>query len=264
MSGRIQDDDASEPSRQARTSAGAAMDPGLARHLSELARELETAQDIKMVMHRIVTAAVDEINGAIGASITLLLDGEISSPAHSDEFAAKVGEIQRTTRTGPCVETAREQITIRADDLNTETRWPAFTSRALELGVQSVLSFQLFVEGDSMGALDVYGSEINAFDAEAENTGLLLASHAAIAMAASRDITNLHAGMDTRDIIGQAKGILMERYKIAPHEAFDLLVMASQRTHRKLRDIADELAATGELNGPRGPAKRRERNRNSK
>jgi AmiR/NasT family two-component response regulator len=100
-----------------------------------------------------------------------------------------------------------------------------------------------------MGALDVYGGKINAFDSDAENTGLLLASHAAIAMAGSRDITNLRVGLENRDIIGQAKGILMERYKISSQEAFDLLVMASQSTHRKLREIADELAATGELNG---------------
>ena len=141
--------------------------------------------------------------------------------------------------------------------MNTETRWPEFTKQALELGVQSVISFQLFVEGDSMGALDVYGGKIKAFDAEAENTGLLLASHAAIAMAASRDITNLRLGMENRDVIGQAKGILMERFKIAPHEAFDLLVMASQSTHRKLREIADELAATGELKGPETRGRRR-------
>jgi AmiR/NasT family two-component response regulator len=75
-------------------------------------------------------------------------------------------------------------------------------------------------------------------------------------MAASRDITNLKLGMENRDIIGQAKGILMERFKIAPHEAFDLLVMASQSTHRKLREVADELAATGELAIPT-PSSRR-------
>jgi hypothetical protein len=257
MSGPSRDDDTSDPARQARTSAGAAMDPGLGQQLSELARELETAQDIEAIMHRIVTAAVHEIDGAIGASITLLTDGVITSPAHSDDFAAAVGDIQRTTRSGPCVETAREEITVRADNLNTETRWPEFTSQALELGVQSVLSFQLFVEGDSMGALDVYGGQINAFSSEAENTGLLLASHAAIAMAASRDISNLQLGMENRDIIGQAKGILMERFKIAPHEAFDLLVMASQSTHRKLREVADELAATGELAAPSSPPRRR-------
>jgi transcriptional regulator with GAF, ATPase, and Fis domain len=245
-----------EPTRQARTSAGAAMESGLGQHLSELARDLEMAKDTKAVMLRIVTAAVDEIEGAIGSAITLLTNGKITSPVHSDPLAEQVGQIQATTKSGPCVETSRDEITIRSDDLNKESRWPEFTSQALELGVQSVLSFQLFVEGDSMGALDVYGGRINAFDTEAENTGLLLASHAAIAMAASRDITNLKLGMENRDIIGQAKGILMERFKIAPHEAFDLLVMASQSTHRKLREVADELAATGELAIPT-PSSRR-------
>jgi hypothetical protein len=163
-------------------------------------------------MQHIVTAAVRRSMGPSARLLPCWLT-VVTSPVHSDELAAKVGDIQAATRSGPCVETPRDEITIRSDDLNTETRWPEFTRQALELGVQSVLSFQLFVEGNNMGALDVYGAEVNAFDAEAENTGLLLASHAAIAMAASRDITNLRAGLQMRDIIGQAKGTLMERYR---------------------------------------------------
>ena len=244
------DRDQSMPTRQAVTHAGVAAESGLARHLSELARELETAPDLDAVMQRIVNAAVEEIDGSVGAAITLLADGVITSPVHSDERAGQVGAIQQETGDGPCVETAREEITIRSDDLRAETRWPRFAGRAVDLGVLSVLSFQLFVEGDSMGALDVYGGQVNAFDQDAESTGLLLASHAAVAMAASRDVTNLHAAMDTRDLIGQAKGILMERYKIGSQQAFDLLVLASQSNHRKLRDIAEELATTGDLSGP--------------
>jgi GAF domain-containing protein len=236
--------------RQAKTSAGEGAAPGLARHLSELARELDTASDIEAVMQRIVDATVQEIDGSVGAAITLLTGGVITSPVHSDQRAGKVAAIQQETGDGPCVETARDEITIRSDDLRAGPRWPKFARRAVDLGVLSILSFQLFVEDDNMGALDVYGDKVNAFDEEAESTGLLLASHAAVAMAASRDVTNLHAAMDTRDVIGQAKGILMERYKIASAQAFDLLVLASQSNHRKLRDIAEELTTTGDLSGP--------------
>jgi AmiR/NasT family two-component response regulator len=84
----------------------------------------------------------------------------------------------------------------------------------------------------------VYGGDVDAFDEEAESTGLLLASRAAVAMAATRRITNLRLGMSTRDLIGQAKGILMERFKVDSEQAFGLLVLASQSSHRK-RDCPD-------------------------
>jgi hypothetical protein len=138
-------------------------------------------------------------------------------------------------------------VTLRSDDLRTDDRWPKWAAVAVENGVLSVLSFQLFVERDSMGALDVYGAEPGAFDRDAENTGLLLASHAAVAMAGMRKVENLRIAVDSRDVIGQGKGILMERYKIPAGEAFDLLVLVSQRTHRKLRDVAEALTTTGEL-----------------
>ena len=235
------------PIRQARTSGGQSADAGLARHLSELARELESAHDTDAVMRRIALAAVEEIDGAIAAAITLVSGGKVTSPAHSSALALAVGTIQSETGEGPCVETARDQVTIRSNDLAHDPRWPLFAGRAVELGVLSILSFQLFVEANSMGALDIYGGTVNAFDDESESTGVLLASHAAIAMAASRDVANMRIALESRDLIGQAKGILMERYKINGLHAFDLLVLASQKTHRKLRDVAEELTATGEL-----------------
>jgi GAF domain-containing protein len=238
--------------RQARNSEGKSIDPSIARDLSEVARQLQTESDPQEVMERIVRAAVDEINGATAAAITLLHRGEITSPAHTDELATYVGEAQRKTGEGPCVDTSREAITVRSDDLRHDERWPNFAPIAVEYGVLSMLSFQLFVESDSMGALDVYADRPHAFDDDAENTGLLLASHAAIAMSATRTISNLHHAVNTRDLIGQAKGILIERYKIDGGQAFDLLVKSSQATQRKLHDIADDLVATGELPLPPG------------
>jgi GAF domain-containing protein len=233
--------------RQAHTSKGASIDAGVARDLSEMARQLQAEPDPEAVMQRIVDAAVAEIPGATAAAITLLDGGELRSPAHSSDVALRVGEAQRDTGQGPCVDTSREEVTLRSDDLRKDERWPEFASIAVEHGVLSILSIQLFVEKDSMGALNVYADAADAFDEEAENVGLLLASHAAIAMSASKVVSNLRIALQTRDVIGQAKGILMERYKLSSVQAFDLLVTASQRWHRKLRDVADELAETGEL-----------------
>lgn len=221
----------------------------MARELSELARELEAEPDFTAVMHRIVMAAVTELDGATAAAITLVRHGQVSSPVHSSDLAERTGTIQSETGEGPCVDSSREEVTIRVDDLRESSRWPAFAARAVELGVLSLLSFQLFVGEDSMGALDVYSDRADGFGAQDEDTGLLLASHAAIAMSTRLEISGLRVAMNSRDLIGQAKGILMERYKIDGGRAFDVLVRTSQHTNQKLRDVAEHLATTGELPG---------------
>jgi GAF domain-containing protein len=242
--------------RQARTSGGQRPGASVARELSELARELEAEPDFDAVMDRIVLAVVAELGGATAAAVTLVQRGQVLSPAHSSELAEQVGRIESETGEGPCVDSGREEVTIRVDDLRQSSRWPAFAARAVELGILSLLSFQLFVGQDSMGALNVYSGTPGGFGSEDEETGLLLASHAALAMGASREVANLRVAMDTRDLIGQAKGILMERYKIDGGRAFDVLVASSQHANQKLRDIASHLIFTGELPDLAQPAQR--------
>jgi hypothetical protein len=110
-----------------------------------------------------------------------------------------------------------------------------------------MLSFQLYVEGDNLGALNLYSRTPVAFDDESEHVGLLFASHAAIAYDAVRQQTGLARSVATRQLIGQAQGILMERHKITADQAFGLLVRASQHRNTKLRDVADALVHSGEL-----------------
>jgi AmiR/NasT family two-component response regulator len=107
-----------------------------------------------------------------------------------------------------------------------------------------MLSFQLYVSGDNLGALNLYNGSPEAFSDQSEHVGLLLASHAAVAMAGAQHEEQLLQAVATRDLIGQAKGILMERYKITADQAFSLLIRASQDTNSKLRDVADHLIAT--------------------
>lgn len=131
--------------------------------------------------------------------------------------------------------------------MRTEQRWPEFAKRAVDLGVGSMLSIQLYVTGDNLGALNLYSEAAEAFDDESEHVGLLLASHAAIAMASAQQQEQLVQAITTRDLIGQAKGILMERHKITSEQAFTLLIRASQLANTKLRDVAEHLTTTGEL-----------------
>ena len=150
---------------------------------------------------------------------------------------------------GPCLDAVFEQHTMRVPDMRHEQRWPRFAERAAAVGAQSMLSFQLYVEGDNLGALNLYSGEPNSFTDESEEIGLLFASHAAVAFADAQKLDQLHQAVAARDVIGQAKGILMERYQISAEQAFRLLIRVSQQRNRKLRDLAAELANTRQLAG---------------
>jgi GAF domain-containing protein len=243
-------EDQRDPVRQAVGSTGHSAEPGIARQLSELARELQADLTTEALLRHIVMAAVAEVPGAQYAGITLVTGKEFATRAASGELAGRIDRVQYETGEGPCLDAARHYETVRCDDLRADDRWPRFGRQAAGLGVRSVLSFQLFAGGDSFGALNLYAADPAAFGEDSESTGILLASHAALAMAAARTEAGLLTAMDSREMIGQAKGILMERYKISGVEAFGLLVASSQAVNRKLRDIAGHLVATGELLTP--------------
>jgi ANTAR domain-containing protein/GAF domain-containing protein len=228
--------------------AGGAAGNELAQTLSELARMLEAEDDTERMLGDLVTAAVAQIPGVDEGSISVVrARRDVVSQSPSSDLPERVDALQAEVGEGPCLDAVFEDRVVHVPDMRTETRWPHFAARAAEAGAASMLSFQLWVEGDNLGALNLYGREAHAFTEESEQIGLLFVSHAAVAMAGAQKQDKLLASLDARDLIGQAKGILMERYKIDSLKAFALLVRASQHSNRKLRDIAAELALTGEL-----------------
>lgn len=166
-----------------RTSTGARPDEGLAQRLSEMARSLEAQPDLEQTLDGIVYAAVLNIVGADHASITRVdAARHVTTLASTDDLVDRVDRVQYEVDQGPCLDSIRYEATVRSDDLRAERRWPDFATRAADLGVLSMLSFQLFVREHDLGALNLYGAEVNAFDDTDEQIGLLLASHAAVAM----------------------------------------------------------------------------------
>jgi len=228
-------------------SDGNPIPPGLARELSDLAREMRASTDPVDLLDRIVHAAVVEIPGSAAAGITMAFRDRLTTGARTDAWVDHVDRIQYDARQGPCVHSSRRHETVRADDLRTADRWPSFARGAVEIGVRSMLSTPLFVRDNSFGALNLYAREPYAFDRDAESAAVLFAAHAAVAMDASRKEENLRIALATREVIGEAKGILMERFKVSSQQAFDMLIVVSQRSHRKLREVAEELTNTGEL-----------------
>jgi transcriptional regulator with GAF, ATPase, and Fis domain len=219
----------------------------LARTLSDLARSLQNEDSVQHTLDAVVAAAVGTVPGAEHAGIMVVEGRTVETHAITDNLVRNVDRAQVDTGQGPCLDAVWEHVTVRLPDTAREDRRPIFSHRAKDLGIRSMLSFQLWVLRDNLGALNLFSSQVDAFGDESENVGLLFASHAAVAMAGARKQQQLVAALSTRDLIGQAKGILMERHRLTADQAFNVLVHASQRTNLKLAEIARTLTETGTL-----------------
>jgi GAF domain-containing protein len=218
----------------------------LSQRLADLARDMQRHPDNSEVMDVIVAAVVGTVPGVEEASISLVRGRRhVYSAAATGDLARRFDELQEQTKQGPCMESMYEHETVHVDDIASDPRWPELARAAGELGVGSMLCFQLFVVGDDLGALNLLARRPGAFTDESERIGLLFASHAAVAVAQARKVNHLQLALATRDVIGQAKGVLMERYKVTADQAFALLAQLSQDTNRKLHDVADYLTRTG-------------------
>jgi GAF domain-containing protein len=221
----------------------------LAEKLSTLSRDLQGETDVEGTLQAIVQAATGTVPGAEYASISAVGKRRVvHTRAATGELARAVDQAQYETGQGPCLDALYEHRTVRLPDLDVEPRWPTFAAQAREVGAASMLAIQLYVHGQDLGALNLHSTTRDAFSDESEQIGLLFAAHAAVAMAGAENDEHLHMALTSRDIIGQAKGILMERYKISAHEAFRLLVVTSQTTNIRLHDVAEYLTRTGQLN----------------
>ncbi|WNV77203.1 GAF and ANTAR domain-containing protein [Geodermatophilus sp. DSM 44513] len=248
------------PESRGRPSAragGGAHHDDLSQRLADLARRMQHQVDTPAVLELIVASIAGTVPGAEEATISLVTGRRrVVSAAATDDLARRFDDLQQETRQGPCMDSMYERETVRVDDLATDQRWPALGRAAADAGLRSALCIQLFVQGEDLGAMNMLARTPQAFSDESERVGLLFASHAAIALAQAQKINHLELGMASRDLIGQAKGVLMERYKITSEQAFALLAKASQDANRKLVEVADHLTRTGVLGteGPTGAA----------
>ena len=221
----------------------------LASVLGRVARELNAEKTLDDTMNALVSAAVDAIPGSDAGGITEVRGRgrEIDVLFATDSLVEELDKAQYELGEGPCLDAAYRHRTVRVDDFGIDQRWPAFAVRARECGAGSMLSLQLYIQGDNLGALNMYARQANAFDDESEQVGLVFAAHAAIALSAAQHEKQFELAISGRDTIGQAKGILMERYKITADQAFTVLTRASSEAHLKLRDVAEATTRTGEV-----------------
>lgn len=219
---------------------------------------------VEGILNGLAQVALGVVHGAEAASLTLVgAGGAWTTPAFTGALAERMDTMQYAVGQGPCLEaaTAVQWTAVLVRDLQDETRWPALAAQGAAAGVRSVMSVSLFA-GPSLGrgggqqavgSLNLYASRAAAFGQSERDTALLLALYAALALAATEaigeageQVDQLKEAMATRNVIGQAQGILMERNKFTAGQAFDRLRTASMNLNRKLRDVANDLAETGE------------------
>ncbi|HZQ87528.1 MAG TPA: ANTAR domain-containing protein [Acidimicrobiales bacterium] len=229
------------------------IDRAVLEAFADSAVSLYVSEDLGEALGRLTQAAVAVVEGCDMASVSLLAGGSIRTAGATDPIAERGDHIQYECKEGPCLEAATEHRLVYTPDLAaTDARWPEFSRRvSTELEVRSMLACRLQVMRDGsapvvLGALNLYALTPHAFSDDDALVTVLLASHGAVVIDASARQTSLRKAMESRDVIGQAKGILMERYRISDVAAFDRLRTASQNMNRRLRDIAEQLAQTGE------------------
>jgi GAF domain-containing protein len=225
----------------------------LALEFVSLTEKLASETTVAGVLQRVVDATCVAVPGADLVSVTLRAPGGFHTPVETEPLATRLDEVQYRLEEGPCVEATRTAglgVTF-CSDLGDCPEFPRFGQAAAAMGVGSVLAVGLFPHGGDaprMGALNIYSREVGGLDTVDRDIALVLAAHASTALAATMACTaaeleaaQLRQALNSRDVIGQAKGILMERRKISADEAFDMLRSASQSLNLKLTRVAQTL-----------------------
>ena len=172
---------------------------------------------------------------------------DIETAAATDPIVAKLDAMQMEVGEGPDVSVLDDRLSVIVSDTRTETRWPTWAARVHDTGIRSMMSVRMYTDEETIGTLNAYSTIPDSFDVDDQAVAHILARHAAVALGNARKIENLWMAVDARKRIGQAQGILMERFDLTADQAFAVLLRYSQDNNVKLRVVADRLVETREL-----------------
>ncbi|WP_433005603.1 GAF and ANTAR domain-containing protein [Kribbella sp. CA-294648] len=231
-----------EPSKLALD--GTANEP--AATFARLAVEFHDSDGVEETVEAVVEFALDAL-GCSYAGVALAVRGQPEVPAATDPVVAEIFQFQMAAGDGPLVASMRDHSTLLIRDTTAEQRWPDWAAKVLSLGVRSVLDVPLATGNGTVGVLGLYSTERDGFSTDDEAIAHILARHASVAVATARQEESLARAVDARKLVGQAMGILMERFDIDGDHAFEVLKRHSQDTNTKLRDVAAQLIADRKL-----------------
>jgi GAF domain-containing protein len=216
----------------------------LAQDLAHLALILHEQPDVEQTAERLLEYVQVKVRARHASVVLVQRGGRLESAAATDVLAATADRLQAETGDGPSHTVIHDVTSVvgSADD-----RWPAWSPQANQLGIKSMLSVRLRTPTVTVGALNLYCRELDRFTAKDLAIAQVIADHAAVAVANARTESTLWQAVEARKLIGQAQGILMERFDLTDEQAFAVLRRYSQDTNTKLRDVAQRLIATRNL-----------------
>jgi GAF domain-containing protein len=224
----------------------------LVGEVTAIARALVSGETLAEALDRVVSAAVSTLDGCDSAGVFVVDGREVRTVASTDAGVVELDRVQERLGEGPCLDAARSAGVVYVADLSDDDRYRRFGDAAANAGIRTVLACPLTSNG-IRGALNIYARLPNAFGATDRAKGAILGALAGGAIGASArqaDLrsqnVNLQNALVSREVIGQAQGILMERERVSADQAFDILRRASQHLNEKLRDVAQHLIDTGE------------------
>ncbi len=221
----------------------------LVESLEALSRLVVANEDVSSTVRHIAQLAVHAIDGAEVCSISVARRGKIETLAATADVGEKIDQLQYATNEGPCLSSIDKQETFLIPDMERDETWPTFSKRvAADTGMKSMLSYVLDVHEGSLGAVNLTSSEKESFSSDDVVTGSLFAAQAGVALANAlthesdqQQIQQLEEAVKTRQLIGQAVGLVMASQSVDADSGFAMLVRISQNTNVKLRDVAEGL-----------------------
>lgn len=219
---------------------------------ANIARHLASQPSEEAVLEAVVAMAVDLVPGCDDAGILLLTKGKtVTTPAASSDRVRASNDAQAAAGEGPCYDAALQHSDINqlfhCRSTRTDDRWPTYLPTARELGVGSMLGFQLFHHDQTFGALDMYSDTEDAFGTDSETRGWVLASHAAVALTSARTGQQLQGALENARTIGQAVGMVRVRYDMSEEQATSALLRVSQESNTKMAELARTIVTGGDL-----------------
>jgi GAF domain-containing protein len=217
------------------------VDLRLAEAMAEAARALNVPESLEEVLSRLVRAACTAIPGVDFAGVSIARRTGVETMAATDPIVEAADQLQYQLGEGPCLDAMAGQQLAVVHDMRDAQRWPSFAPRAVELGVLSQMGIEIFRQGSTVGGLNLYATKPGAFDDSTGHAAEIFAAHAAIALDKTMTVTSLTEALRSRQLIGEAVGILMQRHTIDEHTAFRYLVRVSQNSNVRLRTIAQSI-----------------------
>lgn len=215
----------------------------LAAAMAEAASALKQPETVEQALARLVVAAQSVIPGAEHCGISIATRTAITTMASTDGMVDQLDQLQYDLDEGPCLDAMRHHTSVVVDDMRTEARWPRFAPPAAEAGCISQMGIEIFREPGQVGGLNLYSSQAAAFDEYTRHAATLLAIHTSVVMGKVIAVDNLTRALKTRQVIGQAVGIVMYRYAVDERSAFAYLNRISQNSNTKLHVVAEKIVA---------------------